>query len=210
MPSVRGTTFARRLRRLQRLNCSLPRSLGTAGLLAARASILALPLLAHSCVGQEPARAPATPVPSVNTTLPVNWVYGAYLPKDAPIVPLTGKERFKLYLRQTYTTPGIYVKTGFFAIHDQVKETEPEWGDGVSGFAKRVASIQAGNVIQNSLTALGNAAVDSNLVMIAAAAKVPGPEFATPSCGTSLPTAGETTRQYDLRSCHMRQRLGPG
>jgi len=128
-----------------------------AKLLAARASILALPLLGHSCVGQEPAGAPPTPVPSVNTTLPVNWVYGAYLPKDAPIVPLTGKERFKLYLRQTYTTPGIYVKTGFFAIHDQVKETEPAWGDGVSGFGKRVASIQAGNVIQNSLTALGNA-----------------------------------------------------
>ena len=130
-----------------------------AGLLAARASILALPLLVPSCVGQEPAGAPATPVPYVNTTLPVNWIYGAYLPKDAPIVPLTGKERFKLYLRQTYTTPGIYVKTGLFAIHDQVKETEPEWGDGVSGFAKRVASLQAGNVIQNSLTALGNAAV---------------------------------------------------
>ena len=141
------------------MKCSLSRSLCTARLLAARVSILALPLLVPSCVGQEPARSPPTPVPSVNTTLPVNWVYGAYLPKDAPIVPLTGKERFKLYLRQTYTTPGIYVKTGFFAIHDQVKETEPEWGDGVSGFAKRVASIQAGNVIQNSLTALGNAAV---------------------------------------------------
>ena len=95
---------------------------------------------------------------SVNTTLPVNWVYGAYIPKDAPIVPLTGKERFKLYLRQTYTTPGIYVKTGLFAIHDQVKETEPEWGDGISGFGKRVGSLQAGNIIQNSLTALGNAA----------------------------------------------------
>jgi hypothetical protein len=159
MPSVKETTFARRPRRLQRTNCSLSRSLCTARLLAARVSILALPLLLPSCMGQEPAGAPPTPVPSVNTTLPVNWVYGAYIPKDAPIVPLTGKERFKLYLRQTYTTPGIYVKTGFFAIHDQAKETEPDWGDGASGFAKRVGSIQAGNVIQNSLTALGNAAV---------------------------------------------------
>ena len=81
------------------------------------------------------------------------------IPKDAPIVPLTGEERFKLYLRQTYTTPGIYVKTGLFAIHDQVKETEPDWGDGASGFGKRIGSLQAGNIIQNSLTALGNAAV---------------------------------------------------
>ena len=73
--------------------------------------------------------------------------------------PLTGDQRFKLYLRQTYTTPGIYVKTGFFAIHDQVKETQPDWGDGASGFAKRVGSLQAGNIIQNSLTSLGDAAL---------------------------------------------------
>lgn len=159
MPCVDGTTFARLPGSLLRVNCSFSRALYMARYLAACVSILALLLLVPSCGAQEPARAPATPVPSVNTTLPVNWIYGAYLPKDAPIVPLTGKERFKLYLRQTYTTPGIYVKTGFFAIHDQVKETEPEWGDGISGFAKRVGSLQAGNVIQNSLTALGNAAV---------------------------------------------------
>ena len=159
MPNVHGMTFARLLASLQRMNCGFSRGLSMARLLAARVSILALPLLVPSCVAQEAAKAPATPEPSVNTTLPVNWVYGAYIPKDAPILPLTGEERFKLYLRQTYTTPGIYVKTGLFAIHDQVKETEPDWGDGASGFGKRVGSLQAGNIIQNSLTALGNAAV---------------------------------------------------
>jgi hypothetical protein len=46
-------------------------------------------------------------------------------------------------------------KTGFFAIHDQVKETQPDWGDGASGFAKRVGSLQAGNIIQNSFGRLG-------------------------------------------------------
>jgi hypothetical protein len=126
--------------------------------MAARVSILALPFLVHSCIAQEPAEAPATPGTSVNTTLPVNWIYGAYLPKDAPIQPLTGDERFKLYLRQTYTTPGIYVKTALFSIHDQVNETEPDWGDGASGFAKRLGSLHARNIIQNSLTSLGNAA----------------------------------------------------
>jgi hypothetical protein len=151
--------FVLRLGLIQRINRGSARGLYTARLIVGRASILALPLLVSSCVAQEAARAPATPEPSVNATLPVNWIYGAYLPKDAPIVPLTGDERFKLYLRQTYTTPGIYVKTGFFAIHDQVKKTEPDWGDGASGFAKRLGSLQAGNIIQNSLTALGNAAV---------------------------------------------------
>ncbi len=151
--------FAHVLESIGRMNRCYWRGLCPQRLLEAPASLLALLLLVPSCGAQEPSTGVETHPPSVNTTLPVNWVYGAYIPKDAPIVPLTGKERFKLYLRQTYTTPGIYVKTGIFAIHDQVKETQPEWGDGISGFAKRVGSLQAGNIIQNSLTALGNAAV---------------------------------------------------
>lgn len=72
---------------------------------------------------------------------------------------LNGKERFKLYLRQTYTTPGIYMKTGFFAVHDQIRNTPSSWGDGFDGFAKRVGSNQATNIIQNSFTSAGQAAV---------------------------------------------------
>ncbi len=159
MPCVHGVTFARLVGSLRRVNCGFSRGLYMARLRAARVSILALPLLVPSCIGQEPSTSPEAHVTPVNTTLPVNWIYGAYIPQEAPIVPLTGDQRFKLYLRQTYTTPGIYVKTGFFAIHDQVDETQPDWGDGVSGFGKRVGSLQAGNIIQNSLTALGNAAV---------------------------------------------------
>src|ERR1700689_3534478 len=159
MPNLHEMTFALRLGSLQRVNRWFSSIRDKKRLLAARVSILALSLLIPSCFAEEPANASANPEPSVNNTLPVNWIYGAFIPKDAPIVPLTGEERFKLYLRQTYTTPGIYVKTGFFAIHDQAKETQPEWGDGASGFAKRVGSLQAGNIIQNSLTSLGNAAL---------------------------------------------------
>jgi hypothetical protein len=97
--------------------------------------------------------------PPVNTQLPVNWLYGAYVPKDVPLVALNGQERFKLYIRQTYTTPGIYIKTGFFALHDQVRDTPAAWGDDFSGFAKRVGSNQATNIIQNSFTSFGQAAV---------------------------------------------------
>jgi hypothetical protein len=157
MANVYGMTFTRQP--IQRKNCVFLRRTCVARILAAQASFLALSFLVLSCVAQEPAEAPATPVTSVNTTLPVNWIYGAYLPKDAPIQPLTGNERFKLYLRQTYTTPGIYVKTALFSIHDQVNETEPDWGDGASGFGKRLGSLHARNIIQNSLTSLGNAAV---------------------------------------------------
>ena len=119
--------------------------------------ILALPLLASSCFGQDHVEQPGTP--TVNETLPVNWLYGAFIPKDAPIQPLTGEERFKLYLRQTYITPGIYIKTGFFVIHDQAVNAPPGWGDGASGFGKRLGSIQTQSIIQNSLTSVGDAVV---------------------------------------------------
>ena len=116
-------------------------------------------LLATTSFAQERTQTKEQPEPSVNTQLPVNWLYGAYIPKNAPLVALNGQQRFKLYIRQTYTTPGIYIKTGFFAIHDQAKNTPSEWGDGFSGFAKRVGSNQATNIIQNSFTSLGQGIV---------------------------------------------------
>jgi hypothetical protein len=89
----------------------------------------------------------------------VNWLYGAYIPKNVPREPLTGGERFKLYVRQTYTTPGIYIKTGFFAVHDEVTNAPPEWGRGFSGFAKRVGTRQTEFILQNSFTSAGQAAL---------------------------------------------------
>jgi hypothetical protein len=119
-----------------------------------------LALLAATSFAQEKTKPTAQPEPpSVNTQLPVNWLYGAYIPKNAPLVALNGRERFKLYIRQTYTTPGIYIKTGFFAMHDQLRNTPPAWGDGFPGFAKRVGSNQATNIIQNSFTSLGQGVV---------------------------------------------------
>lgn len=71
-------------------------------------------------------------------------------------MPLDGRQRFKLYLRQTYTTPGIYIKTALFAIHDQISDSNPEWGDDFEGFAKRLGNRQVQFIIQNSISSLGN------------------------------------------------------
>jgi hypothetical protein len=64
-----------------------------------------LAVLAATSFAQETSQTSAQA--SVNTILPVNWLYGAYIPKDAPRVALNGEQRFKLYIRQTFTTPGI-------------------------------------------------------------------------------------------------------
>jgi hypothetical protein len=88
----------------------------------------------------------------------VNWLYGSFVPKDVPLVPLAPHQRFRLYLSSTYTTWGIYLKTLFFASLDQVKDTPPQWNGG-SGFAKRALSYQGQFIIQNSISSAGNALV---------------------------------------------------
>jgi hypothetical protein len=91
-----------------------------------------------------------------NQQINVNWLYGSYVPKEAELRPLNGQGRVKLYIRQTYSTPGIYIKATLFALRDHVADSNPEWGDGFAGFAKRLGNRQIQSIFQNSLTSLGN------------------------------------------------------
>jgi len=100
--------------------------------------------------------APKSPPSANDDQIHVNWLYGSYVPKEAPLESMNGKMRFKLYIRQTYTTWGIYVKTAFFATRDQVHGSYPEWGDGFEGYMKRYGSRQGQFVIQSSVIAGGD------------------------------------------------------
>ena len=86
----------------------------------------------------------------------MNWLYGSYVPKDVPLLPLNSHSRLKLYVRQTYMTPGIYIKTTVFALHDQSTNRQPEWGSDLAGFGKRLVDRQAQFIIQNSVTSLAD------------------------------------------------------
>jgi hypothetical protein len=88
--------------------------------------------------------------------LQVNWLYGAYVPKDVPLQSLSNRQRFQLFLRQSFTTPGVYVKTALFSLSDQAANSPPEWGDGFGGYAKRTASRYGQFVTQNALAGFGN------------------------------------------------------
>ena len=120
------------------------------------ASAFALILLAARSFAQAQSE-PRSPVePKPNEQLQVNWLYGAYVPKDVPLQSLSNRQRFQLFLRQRFTTPGVYVKTALFSLSDQAADTPPEWGDGVGGFAKRVGSRYGQFVTQNALSGVGN------------------------------------------------------
>jgi hypothetical protein len=99
---------------------------------------------------------PAPSSPPKNGQINVNWLYGSYVPKDVPLEPMDRDMRFKLYIRQTYTSWGIYIKTVFFATRDQISDKYPEWGDGFEGYMKRFGSRQVEFIIQNSTIALGD------------------------------------------------------
>lgn len=126
-------------------------------------AMLVAPCIAHESakmVGKKPTAegsdVPQTPAAKPGSQINVNWFYGSYVPKDVPLESMNGAGRFKLYIRQTYTTWGIYIKTTLFALHDQVHNSNPQWGDGADGFVKRFGTREAQFVIQNSVTSVGD------------------------------------------------------
>ena len=69
-------------------------------------SIIVLALLATTSEAQTASQQPSSPAPKSNQELQVNWLYGAYVDKDVPLHSLSNHQRFQLFLRQSFTTPG--------------------------------------------------------------------------------------------------------
>lgn len=85
------------------------------------------------------------------------WISGVYVGKDQELVTPTRAQRKEIYLRQTLTTPGAYMKRMFAAGIDQARGTPSQWDDGWGGYAERFASREGQFITANTLAALGNA-----------------------------------------------------
>jgi hypothetical protein len=85
------------------------------------------------------------------------WIEGVYVRRDQPLFTPTAKQREEIYLRQTLTTPGAYLKRMFGAGIDQASGTPRQWDDGWGGYAERFASREGQFITANTLAALGNA-----------------------------------------------------
>jgi hypothetical protein len=88
-----------------------------------------------------------------------SWITGVYVEQQQTRVPLSGEERRQIYLRQTLTTPGAYMKRMFQAGFDQARGVPSQWDDGWGGYAERFASREGQFISANTLAALGNAAL---------------------------------------------------
>lgn len=91
--------------------------------------------------------------------LPAQWFLGSYVPANQDLQPLTLMQRRDVYVRQTYLTGASYLKRLVGAGLDQARGAPPEWGGGMEGYGKRFASRYGQFIIQNSLAAVGNAAL---------------------------------------------------
>jgi hypothetical protein len=87
----------------------------------------------------------------------VGWLTGPFVGKEGQLVSLTGPERQRIYLEQTLTTPGAYLKRVFIAGIDQARGWPSQWDDGWGGYAERFAPREGQFMIANSWAALGNA-----------------------------------------------------
>jgi hypothetical protein len=85
------------------------------------------------------------------------WITGVYVGRDQPLITPTGKQRKQIYLRQTLTTPGAYLKRMFGAEIDQARGVPSQWDDGWGGYAERFASREGQFITANTLAALWNA-----------------------------------------------------
>ena len=88
-----------------------------------------------------------------------SWLTGVYVPQGRTMTPLTGTQRRDIYLEQTLTTPGAYMKRMFAAGIDQARGAPSQWDDGWGGYAERFASREGQFITANSLAALGNSAL---------------------------------------------------
>jgi len=71
--------------------------------------------------------------------------------------PLTGKERWRLYLNQTFAPPQAYFGVLWSSLLDHIGNAPPEWGQGMAGYGLRLTSRFGTNVVQNSILAVGAA-----------------------------------------------------
>jgi hypothetical protein len=85
--------------------------------------------------------------------------------------PLTGKERWHLYLNQTFVPPEAYFGAIWSSLVDHISHDPPEWGQGMAGYGLRLASRFGTNVVQNSILAVGAASLHEEPRYISSSSK---------------------------------------
>lgn len=71
--------------------------------------------------------------------------------------PLTGKERWNLYLRDAFWSPGVFFRAAGPALGAQLNNEPAAWGQGMEGYSKRFANRFGRFALQETYEAAGAA-----------------------------------------------------
>lgn len=73
--------------------------------------------------------------------------------------PLSGKERWNLYLRDAFWSPGVFFRAAGPALGAQLNNGPPTWGQGAEGYSKRFANRFGRFALKETYQAAGAAAL---------------------------------------------------
>ena len=73
--------------------------------------------------------------------------------------PLTGNERWNLYLRRAFWSPGVFLRAAGPALGAQQNNEPPSWGQGMEGYSRRFANRFGRFALQETYEAAGAAAL---------------------------------------------------
>ena len=101
---------------------------------------------------------PSRPVSSAGQPEAGSLASKAYAPGGLnTYTPLTGKERWDFYLRESYWSPAVFFRAAGPALGAHLGNEPPEWGQGMEGYSKRFANRFARFTIRGSIEAGGAA-----------------------------------------------------
>jgi hypothetical protein len=89
------------------------------------------------------------------TATSVNVITGLGTASSDHYKPLVGRDRWEFYVHQNFTTAGAYFGPVTSSVVDQIEGQPPEWGGGMAGYGKRVASRLGTTIIQGSVQSAG-------------------------------------------------------
>lgn len=70
----------------------------------------------------------------------INYGFGGILPKDVPYKPMTGEQRWRMFINDEFKNLGSYMRAFGTAAVDQRRETPAGWDQDAGGYAQRWAS----------------------------------------------------------------------
>ena len=109
-------------------------------------------ILTHQ-VQQVTASQNAASISPKQEALKINPVLGIGSVSEDNYRPLTGKQRWELFVREDFISPGAYLRAMGPAIGDHLAHHPGEWNLGVKGYGRRVASRYGTFLVQGAIRA---------------------------------------------------------